>query len=122
MTDFEGSDLNQIKADKRQIEPQFSTELTHMRDVQQVIDEHYLNYLLFSLFYKKGEYSLTEQIFSVLPDQQAEFSGMALRMIMSTGFFQLLFLELRDKYGVNKRVDLKCSFNKSYLERGHLSE
>ena len=33
MTDFEGSELHQVKADKRQIEPEFSNNLTHMRDI-----------------------------------------------------------------------------------------
>ena len=39
-----------------------------MRDVQKIIDENYLNYLLFGLFYGDKPFSLSEKLFSILPD------------------------------------------------------
>jgi len=40
-----------------------------MKDLQVVIDENYVNSLLFQLFYSKKSYSLTETLVDYMPEE-----------------------------------------------------
>jgi hypothetical protein len=65
------------------------------------------------MFYNEGTFSLTEYIFSILPD---EFGiGALVKLIMNTNIFQFFFKEMKEEIGLNKRIDLRCSFNRDYL-------
>jgi len=57
-----------LKQKMRKIEPNFSNEPEFMKDVQTIIDENYINYLLFSLFETDKVYSVTEALFSFWPE------------------------------------------------------
>ena len=46
----------------------------------------------------------------------------AVRLLMNTNLLQILFPEIKDEFGLNKGVDLKCGFNKEYLAGGHLDQ
>lgn len=46
----------------RKINPKFSNDKEFMRDVQVVLDENYINYMLFSMFYDDKPFSLTETL------------------------------------------------------------
>ena len=39
-----------------------------MRDVQVIIDENYLNYHFFTMFYDEKAFSMTEQLLKFIPD------------------------------------------------------
>lgn len=59
MTEFEGADLKETSRSMRNINPKFSNDPEHQRDVQVVIDENQINYHLFSMFYADKPFSLT---------------------------------------------------------------
>lgn len=118
---FEGIDLDTLKHDHRDIAPIFSEEAHYMRDVQQVIDENYVNYLLFSLFYKSGAFSLSEYLFNQLPENNPTVA-LLLKLAMNTNLFQFFFPTLATEFGQNRRLDMKCGFNKDYLTVGHLNQ
>ena len=40
-----------------------------MKDLQVVIDENYINYMLFQLFYTQKSYSLTDTIVEYMPEE-----------------------------------------------------
>jgi hypothetical protein len=67
----------------RKIKPKFSDESHHMRDVQVVIDENYINYQLFQLFYQKSVYSLTDALITYMPEDFLG-GGAVIRALMST--------------------------------------
>lgn len=53
-TEFESDDLIDMDDKMREhIKPQFSEQTEHMRDVQVVLDENYINYIFFNLFYRE---------------------------------------------------------------------
>ncbi len=64
-TIFEGPGLDRASAARAMpnVEPEYSDEANFMRDVQVLIDENYLNYLLFNLFYNGKTYSISELLF-----------------------------------------------------------
>jgi hypothetical protein len=41
---------------------------------------------------------------------------------MNTNIFQYFFPGLKEEFGLNKRLDFRCGFNKDYLNSGHLEE
>lgn len=82
-TEFEGADLNELSQKMRKIKPKFSDESHYMRDVQVVIDENYVNYQLFQLFYQKTVYSLTETLIEYMPEDFLG-GGAVIRAIMNT--------------------------------------
>lgn len=104
----------------RNIRPKFSEEKEYIRDVQVVLDENYINYFLFQLFYKDKVYSLTDTIFEYLPEEYLA-GGVAVRGIMSSQVWAFLFPELTEEYEGNQRIDFRCGWNKDYLEKGKLS-
>jgi len=96
-TDFEGKDLNLLKKSVRKVNPTFSNEPKFMKDVQMVVDENYINYMLFNLFETDKQYSITEYIFSMWPD--AWLGGpQAIRAFMSVQIWSLFFPELLKEY------------------------
>ena len=100
--------------------PKFSEEPAFNRDVQVVLDENYINYWFFTMFYHQGQFSLSEYLFSILPD---DFGiGAMLKVILNTNIFQYFFAGLKEEFGLNKRIDFKCGFNKEYLNQGHLHD
>jgi hypothetical protein len=104
----------------RKPKPKFSDESHYMRDVQVVIDENYVNYMLFQLFYQKKTYSLTEFIIQYMPEDFLG-GGAILRALMSTQVWQVFFPELTKDYG-EARIDLRCGWSKDFLKKGELSE
>lgn len=119
MTEYEGRDLQKLSKSMRRIKPQFSEDPEHQRDVQIVLDENYINYYLFSLFYADKPISLSEVIIGFIPDTFGA-AGSAIKAIMNTKIFSVFFPAL-EKYK-NRRVDLKCALNKEFLNRGHLED
>lgn len=103
----------------RKVKTHFSEDQEHQRDVQIVLDENYINNYLFRLFYADKPISLSEIIVGFIPETFGA-AGTAVRAVMNTQVFAVFFPELK-KYK-NKRVDLKCAFNKEFLNRGHLDE
>jgi len=67
-TEFEGADLRDTSRSMRSINPKFSDEPEHQRDVQVVIDENQINYYLFSMFYADKPFSLTEKLLEMMPE------------------------------------------------------
>lgn len=59
LTEFNGKDLDNLKQKMRRINPQFIDEAQFMRDVQVIIDENYLNYHFFTMFYDEKAFSMT---------------------------------------------------------------
>ena len=119
-TEFEGADLNELSQKMRRPKPKFSDESHYMRDVQVVIDENYINYMLFQLFYQKKTYSLTEFIIEYMPEDFLG-GGAVVRALMSTKVWQVLFPDLGKDYG-EARMDLRCGWSKDFLKKGQLSE
>ena len=73
------------------------------------------------MFYREKPYSLTEVIFSLLPED-APGSNALLGLVMNTKVFSFFFEELK-QFGANRRLDLRCSFSKDFLrEDGHLKD
>lgn len=72
------------------IKHDFSNKDEFMKDVQTVIDENHLNYILLNLFHHVETYSLTEWLISVWPQ---EFYGgaIAIKGIMSVGVWSQFF-------------------------------
>ena len=101
-TIFEGPGLDRASAARtmRNIEPEYSDEANFMRDVQVLIDENYLNYLLFNLFYNGKTYSISELLFRQMPDSFVG-GGLALRALMNAHLWAVLFPDLKREYGVN---------------------
>ena len=117
-TEFEGAELNDISKRMRKIKAGFSDEEPYMRDLQVVIDENYINYMLFQLFYQQKTYSFTDTIVEYMPEEWL-MGGTALKAIMNAQVWSFLFPELADEY-VNQRMDFRCGWNKDYLAKGKL--
>jgi hypothetical protein len=83
------------------------------------LDENNINYYLFSLFYADKPISLSEVIIGFIPDTFGA-AGTAVKAIMNAKIFSVFFPQLK-KYN-NNRVDMKCAFNKEFLNRGHLED
>lgn len=86
-----------MKKKVRNINPSFSNEPKFMKDVQMVVDENYINYMLFNLFETDKEYSITEFLFTLWPD---EWLGgpQAIRAMMSVQIWSLFFPELKREF------------------------
>ena len=54
-----------------------------MRNVQVVLDENYINYMLFSMFYDEKPFSLTETLLKYIPDTFIG-AGAAIKALMNT--------------------------------------
>ena len=119
MTEFELEDQSSIARSMRNINPSFSEEPEHQRDIQVVIDENQINYYLFSLFYADRPFSMTEKILELLPDWMEE-AGFLVHALMNAQTFSPFFPELR-RHGT-KRIDLKCNLDKQSLLDGQLEE
>ena len=53
-TEFTSDDLMDLSENMRNyVVPKFSENTEHMRDLQIIMDENYINYLFFSLFYRE---------------------------------------------------------------------
>jgi hypothetical protein len=85
------------------------------------MDENYINYLFFNLFYREKQFSLTEVLFQFMPEDMVLGSSMV-RLLMNTNVFQVIFPEIVDEFALNRGVDLKCGFSKDYLAGGHLDQ
>ena len=117
-TEFEGAELGEITKKMRKVKAGFSDEEPYMRDLQVVIDENYINYMLFQLFYTKKAYSLTDTLVAYMPEEWL-MGGAALKAIMSTTVWSAVFPELGYDYE-NQRMDFRCGWNKDYLAKGKL--
>ena len=69
-----------------------------MRDVQIAMDENFLNYLLFTMFYDEKPFSLKEKLTSNMPSY-FEGANMMMKAMMHTQVFALLMPELVKEYG-----------------------
>jgi len=102
----------------RAIDVAFSDDGEHMRDVQVVIDENYINYYLYDLFHRDNTFSIAETLFSWMPEGFFA-GGTIIRALLSTSIWSFLFPELKE-YKKNSKLDFKCGFNKDYLIGGQL--
>lgn len=95
-TIFEGPGLDQASRARqmRAVDPEYSNEANFMRDVQVLVDENYLNYLLFNLFYNGKLYSISEQLFKLMPDGFVG-GGLALRAVFNAHLWGAVFPELK---------------------------
>ena len=90
-----------------------------LRDVQQVVGENYLNYFLLTMFYREKPYSLAEILFQSMPDDV--IGGQALiASLLNTRVLGYFFEELKSL--PPQRLDLRCSFSKDYMTKGHLGD
>lgn len=102
----------------REVNPAYSDDGEHMRDVQVVIDENYLNYLLYNLYHRDRVFSIAEKLFDWMPEN-AMGGGTAIRALMSTQIWAFFFPELAE-FKKGSRLDFKCGFNKDFLITGQL--
>jgi hypothetical protein len=86
--------------------------------MQVVIDENYLNYLLYNLYHKDKYFSVSEKILNVIPESFGA-AGTVIRMIFSTQVWSWLFEDLSE-YNAGSRLDFRCAFNKDFLVTGKL--
>lgn len=110
-TEFEGKDLEPIKGKMRKVDTAYSNEPAFMKDIQMLVDENYLNYLLFNMFETEKEFSLTEQLFAMWPE---DWMGgpTVIRGLMSVSIWQVLFRDLIREYGPGQKVDFRCKLGK----------
>jgi hypothetical protein len=113
---FEGPDLDELKQSMRSVDPEFSEESDHMRDIQVVLDENYINYYLYDLFHKNKNFSIAETLYSWMPEEFLG-GGTAIRAMLNTSLWTFLFPELK-KYRSGSKIDFRCGFNKDYLIGG----
>ena len=85
------------------------------------LDENYLNYMLFTMFYDDKPFSLTEKIIEALPES-FQMAGTAIKALMNTNVIAKFLPNILDEFGAGKRVDLRCGFNKDYLAQAHLHD
>lgn len=67
-TEFTGRDLSEAKHKLRDIEPSFSDDPEHERDVQVVFDENQINHFLYTMLYAEKPFSLSDVLVSFLPE------------------------------------------------------
>ena len=91
---MEGSaEILEIKKQLRSIETSFSDDDTYMKDVQLVIDENYINYILLDFFFGTETISLLERMISWWPE--GLYGGtVAIKGLMNTGIWGVLFHDL----------------------------
>lgn len=82
-TEIEGPDMAELTQKVRHIQPKFSDDNKLMRDLQVVIDENYINYQLFNLFYQEKVYSLTDLLLEYIPDS-FNGSGAIIKGLLNT--------------------------------------
>lgn len=114
LNEFEGTNLDPIKAQMRKIKTEFSNEPAFMKDVQIVVDENYLNYFFFNWFESEEIFSLTETLFDYWPE---DWMGgpTVIRGLMSVQVWQSLFRNLKGAYDPLQQVDFRCGFGKKYI-------
>lgn len=115
---FEGPDLDQVKSQMRSVDPVFSDEGEHMRDIQVVLDENLINYYLYDLFHNDRTFSVSETLFSWMPEDFIG-GGSAIHALLSTSIWSFIFPELKE-YKKGSKLDFKCGFSKDYLVGGQL--
>ena len=71
------------------------------------------------MFYEDKPFSLTNMLIGQLPAELG-FAGQAIKMLFNTQVFGAFMPEMKT-YG-NRKADLRCGFNKDYLEQGHLEQ
>merc|ERR1712159_759429 len=87
------------------------------KDVQQIIDENYINYWLYTLFEKEQNFSVSETLFSLWPEDWLGGPALPLRTIMNAKIWGVLFPGLGDE-GIFNRIDFRCSFSKDLMQKG----
>ena len=120
-THYEGNDLRKVSQALRSISPKFSEVDIFQKDVQVTFDENYLNYMLFAMFNRDKTFSVTEMMLDALPEQYMA-AGSAIKAVMNTSLFGLIFPEITREFGGGKRLDLRCGLNKDYLAKGGLED
>ena len=107
-TEFEGMDLGVLSHKLRKVSPEYSDEARFQRDVQMLIDENYINSLLFAQFYSEKVFSLTETLLDLIPDNLTG-GTFFLRPLMSSQVWRPYFPGLAT-YRTDQRVDFRCGF------------
>lgn len=105
----------------RQVTPKFDESGKFAKDVQVALDENYLNFMLFTMFYDDKPFSLTEKIIEMLPSG-FEMAGTAVKALLNTNVVGQFMPTILDEFGAGKRVDLRCGFNKDYLAQAHMQD
>lgn len=121
LTEYEGKDLANVAKKLRKIKPKFEEHKNFQKDIQVVLDENYINYVLFTLLYEDKPISVTDLLLDRLPETFMG-AGAAIKAVMNTNVFGLVFPELVREFGNGKRLDLRCGMNKEYLSKGHLRD
>lgn len=85
-----------------------------------LIDENYINSLLFAQFYNDKVFSLTETLLDLMPDNLTG-GTFFIRALMSSQVWRPYFPGLAT-YRTDQRVDFRCGFGQEYLKKGHLQE
>jgi len=86
------------------------------RDFNVAFDENLINHSLFGLFHSNNVYSLREVFISLIPENIRDI------FLLSEGVFTNVLTtytlpEIKEKFPKNTHIDLRCNFNKSYLEK-----
>lgn len=89
--------MSEIAKTMRTTKAEFSEEPDYQRDVQVVIDENYVNYALFSMFYADKPFSVTEKLLEMIPEW-LEPAAFLIKAVMNARTFSVFFPELT-KYG-----------------------
>ncbi len=111
-TDFE----KQLVAAK----PSFSNENEFKKDFQMTLDENLINNFLLALFNTKKVFSLTAVLLEITPDNMQNLVKMASNFF-TTSFFNPIFPGISKEHGMQKKIDIKCGFSKSFLD-GNVDE
>lgn len=122
--DIEGSEeVTRAKKKLRRVHTSdFSNDPDYNRDVQIVIDENYLNYILLNSFYNANAFSLSETLLQYWPENIVGMAPIMLRLFMTVSVWKSLFPQLVDSYDDKTQVDFRCGFNKDFLAEGKLHD
>ena len=67
----------------RSVDVGFSEDSEHMRDIQVVLDDNYINYFLYDLFHKNRIFSVAETLYSWMPEEYIQ-GGTVIRALLNT--------------------------------------
>lgn len=84
------------------------------------MDENFLNYMLFTMFYDDKPFSLKKKLTDMMPTY-FENASMMLKAMMHTQVFAAFMPEIVKEFG-NTQADLRCSMNQKLLFEGSFEE
>lgn len=78
-------------------------------------DENLINHSLLGLFLSENVYSVREAMISLIPEYLRD-TILLTEGILTNTFTTYVMPEIREEFPLNTHLDLRCNFNKNYLE------